>query len=289
MNASEAFTALAAPFAPEAISWRVGSTSKDKSKGMALAYIDARDVMDRLDAVIGPENWRDEYQEIAGFVVCKLWVRIGDEWVWKCDGAGKTDVEAEKGMLSDAFKRTAVKWGVGRYLYSLDSPWVKLNEYKQIEKSEYPKLEALLRRGRPVAALTPPAAPVRATAIEAVDPIAAVDTRASVSRPAPASTPKRVENDRPATVDPKIAALNRRNGLVPPAIPTQRDSEAVRKLVLLALDFCEDMDSLKGWGAANGRQSAKFSLMLPEDQAAVLKAAEGKYAAVKAANKARVA
>jgi hypothetical protein len=29
-------------------------------------------------------------------------------------------------MLSDALKRAAVRWGVGRYLYELKSPWVAL-------------------------------------------------------------------------------------------------------------------------------------------------------------------
>src|SRR5262249_1546069 len=128
------------------VSWRVGSTNREKSRGLALAYIDARDVMDRLDEVVGPENWRDEYQEISGFVVCKLWIRVNGEWTWKCDGAGKTDVEAEKGMISEAFKGSAVKWGVGRYLYSLDSPWVAINEHRQIDKGEHAKLRELLTR-----------------------------------------------------------------------------------------------------------------------------------------------
>ena len=51
---SDLFDKLAEPFPPDAISWRVGSTTQDKSKGMALAFIDARDVMDRLDLVCGP-------------------------------------------------------------------------------------------------------------------------------------------------------------------------------------------------------------------------------------------
>jgi hypothetical protein len=47
-------------------------------------------------------------------------------WIWKADGAGATDVEGEKGMLSDALKRAAVRWGVGRYLYEMNSPWVAI-------------------------------------------------------------------------------------------------------------------------------------------------------------------
>ncbi len=119
---------LKKPFSSTAIHWRVGSTTGDKREGMALAYIDARDVMDRLDDVCGPENWQDRYPHTSGRVVCEIGIRIGNEWVWKSDGAGDTAVEKEKGGLSDAFKRAAVMWGIGRYLYSLSAPWVKLKE-----------------------------------------------------------------------------------------------------------------------------------------------------------------
>ena len=127
-TAQDLFDALCAPFAAEEIDWRVGSTTGDKSKGMALAYIDARAVMDRLDGVCGPENWACNYSAGAGAsIVCNLGIRMPTgEWVWKADGAGATDVEGEKGMLSDALKRAAVRWGVGRYLYEMKSPWVAL-------------------------------------------------------------------------------------------------------------------------------------------------------------------
>ena len=141
------------PFPPDRISWRVGSTTKDKAKGMALAYIDARDVQDRLDAVCTPGGWQNRYVPMHDKkTVCEIGVKIGDEWVWKADGAGDSDVEAEKGALSDAFKRAAVKWGIGRYLYDLDSPWVELDTYekngqvfaKGIKAREFAKLRALL-------------------------------------------------------------------------------------------------------------------------------------------------
>jgi hypothetical protein len=124
----ELFDALCSPFAAEEIEWRVGSTTQAKDKGMALAYIDARAVMDRLDGVCGPENWQCNYSPAPGnSIICNIGVRMpGGDWIWKADGAGATDVEGEKGMLSDALKRAAVRWGVGRYLYELKSPWVAL-------------------------------------------------------------------------------------------------------------------------------------------------------------------
>lgn len=151
------FEELAKPFPPELVSWRVGSTKADKTAGLALAYIDARDVMERLDAVCGPQNWQCKYSHANGKTVCDIGIKCNAddptkvaEWVWKADGAGDSDVEAEKGALSDAFKRAAVRWGVGRYLYAIKSSWVELEpagkSYK-IKAHEYKKLEALLRGG----------------------------------------------------------------------------------------------------------------------------------------------
>lgn len=140
------FDALSAPFPTESIDWRVGSAIKDKTKGMALAYIDARTVADRLDALCGMDAWQCNYTPTQnGSIVCNLGLKMPDgSWVWKADGAGATDYEAEKGMLSDAFKRAAVRFGIGRYLYGMDSPWVQLeNEGRKIADSERKKLDEL--------------------------------------------------------------------------------------------------------------------------------------------------
>lgn len=147
------FARLVAPFDPALISWRPGSTTKDKTKARALAYIDARDVMRRLDEVVGPANWQDRYIPMPnGTTCCEIGLRIDKEWIWKANGAGNTDIEGEKGGYSDAFKRAAVLWGIGQYLYDIDSPWVRINEFKQIEKDELPKLQALLRGEKPKSA-----------------------------------------------------------------------------------------------------------------------------------------
>lgn len=142
------FKALAAPFSPASVSWRVGSTTQDKSKGMALAYLDARDVMDRLDEVCGPGGWQCRYSHVGAITVCEIGILDSDAWNWKADGAGQSDIEAEKGALSDAFKRAAVRWGIGRYLYSLPSPWVELETRGRtsvIKESEYRKLTQVLQ------------------------------------------------------------------------------------------------------------------------------------------------
>lgn len=123
----EIFAKLAEPFPPEEIEWRVGSTTGDKTRGIALAYITSRAAMDRFDEVLGPGHWKDEYRPGPdGGVLCGISININGEWVTKWDGADNTQVESVKGGLSDAFKRAAYKWGVGRYLYGLENVWVAI-------------------------------------------------------------------------------------------------------------------------------------------------------------------
>ncbi len=151
---TDLFARLAAPFPVESVHWRVGSTNKKKegykypegTEGIALAYIDSRDVMDRMDRVVGPAFWQADFTAHGAATLCRVGIKLGGEWVWKSDGAGQTNVEGDKGQFSDAFKRAAVHWGVGRYLYSLDSPWVKIDTRGRIEKEEKSKLNAVLEK-----------------------------------------------------------------------------------------------------------------------------------------------
>lgn len=121
-------SALSAEFPRNAVHWRPQGTPYERNGNfscMALAYIDARDVMDRLDAVCGPDRWQSEFCEThKGRMICRIGILTDNGWVWKGDGAGDTDVEGEKGGISDSIKRAAVSWGIGRYLYRLKSPWV---------------------------------------------------------------------------------------------------------------------------------------------------------------------
>lgn len=121
---SDIFERLSAPFAQ--VHWRAQTLNREGTSALALAYIDARDVMARLDEVVGPENWQDRYSETPkGRLICTLSLRLHGEWIEKADGAGDTDVEGEKGAISDALKRAAVKWGIGRYLYDLGNVWAE--------------------------------------------------------------------------------------------------------------------------------------------------------------------
>ena len=142
MDLKEIETKLKAPFRPDEIEYRISAKTADKTKGLAVAYIQARAVQNRLDEVLGFTNWKNEIIDTPNGKICGLSLRINDEWITKYDGANDTKIEATKGGISDSMKRAAVQWGIGRYLYNLPGQWVKIkNTYKDnYEIVERPKL-----------------------------------------------------------------------------------------------------------------------------------------------------
>jgi len=116
------------PFDPKFVKFRVGATNEDKTKGIALAYIDSREVKKRLDEVCGVENWRNRLVPIVDGFISEIDIRIGNEWLTRSNAAGYTKVEAIKGGASDSFKRAAATWGVGHYLYYLPNTWVAIKQ-----------------------------------------------------------------------------------------------------------------------------------------------------------------
>jgi hypothetical protein len=131
----EALTrALAAPFDLREVKFKPAVVSGNRA--MALAYIDARTIQDRLDEVVGVLGWQDEYECLPdGSVVCKLRLRLGEEWITKMDVGGPSEQPDEgdrrKAAFSDALKRAAVKFGIGRYLYRLPNQWVDYDPHKR--------------------------------------------------------------------------------------------------------------------------------------------------------------
>ncbi|MBI3909412.1 MAG: hypothetical protein HY320_00580 [Armatimonadetes bacterium] len=130
--------ALAAPFPEDEIEFLPKSPANGRA--LALAYIDARSVMRRLDAVVGPRNWWFDFDVLdlspgrggeRGAVPTTpkafgVWVkgRLTVLGVTKCDAGEAVDEdEALKAAVSDALKRCAVHFGIGRYLYYLPRLW----------------------------------------------------------------------------------------------------------------------------------------------------------------------
>ena len=121
------FTKLKEPFSPKDIEWRVQRAGETNGKrwAMVLAYVTNRAIQDRLDEVCQPQNWSNEFAPSPdGGVLCGITIN----GVTKYDGAENTAVEPVKGGLSSAMKRAAVQWGIGRYLYDLDTMFVELKD-----------------------------------------------------------------------------------------------------------------------------------------------------------------
>lgn len=122
---------LKEPFPVNDIEWRIQQSGlyNDNPWGICLAYISNRAIMDRLDEIVGAENWTNEFSKSPnGGVLCRIGIRFKDEWVFKSDGAENTDIEAVKGGLSNSMKRAGVQWGIGRYLYKLPSTFATFTE-----------------------------------------------------------------------------------------------------------------------------------------------------------------
>jgi hypothetical protein len=126
--------ALAAPFEASEVKFKPAVVSGNRA--LALAYVDARVIQDRLDEVLGVVGWQDDYECLPdGSVVCRLRIRVGSEWLTKVDVGGPSEQPDEgdrrKAAFSDSLKRAAVKFGVGRYLYRLPSQWVDYDPQKR--------------------------------------------------------------------------------------------------------------------------------------------------------------
>ena len=136
-----------APFPAEAVHWKPQKVSLQGNRALAVAYLDAREVAQRLDEVVGPLGWQVVHQILGDQLVTGIGIRdpTSASWIWKWDsgfvgrregederGAGEPDPrrrsedeeKSRKGTLSDGLKRAAVLWGIGRYLYRLPKVWV---------------------------------------------------------------------------------------------------------------------------------------------------------------------
>lgn len=135
---------LSEPFDASEVKWKPQAVKGNRA--LAVCYIDARLVMDRLDEVFGVGGWKDEYTPLSnGAVLCQLSVKVGGEWVSRQDVGSESEQPDEhdrtKAAFSDALKRAAVKYGIGRYLYRLSHQWCDYDPTKK-QFATRPKLPA---------------------------------------------------------------------------------------------------------------------------------------------------
>lgn len=98
--------------------------TKNKGKATLLLYQTARCPMEILDESC-PGEWASDYKEVAGNVYCGIGIKIEDEWVWRWNAGTEGNIGEGKSTASDAFKRAATMWGIGRELYN--TPRVKID------------------------------------------------------------------------------------------------------------------------------------------------------------------
>lgn len=116
------------------VKWRVQSSRKGYS--LCVAYVDARDVQNHLDEVCGIENWQSRHKEEKGNLFCEIGINIDGDWIWKSDVGTESNIEKQKGEASDSFKRAAVMWGVGRFVYNY--PVIRIKNIHAPNGKEYP-------------------------------------------------------------------------------------------------------------------------------------------------------
>ena len=197
MKFSEIRDKLRAPFAAELVQWKPQATTRDKTKGMAVAYVDARSYQDRLNEIC-PDDWHvtlhawGPNQVICELIICGVTRSSSGEGEEKDDNTATT-AEAQ------AFKRACSMFGLGRYLYSIPKKWVEYDEKKRCftpaALKELAKLAAATKVDAPAAPHEPEPESSQATQGAQQEPAKTTVTEA----PSPASKYVRPENEKLTT------------------------------------------------------------------------------------------
>lgn len=225
-NTGDIGAALRAPFPAHMLGWKPQMVKGNRA--LAVAYIDARDVQQRLDDVVGVGAWQDEYEFLPGGpVLCRLQVWIGGAWVTKCDVGNESEQsdkgDREKAAVSDALKRAAVKFGIGRYLYSMEPQWL---DYDPVRKqfTQTPQLPAQF---------LPPAAPKTVA-------------KPPVPAPAPAGPADLIAGDHEALRDAEtIADLVKAWDSIPPERRKYSETQKNHRKAELMKEANETMDAIR--------------------------------------------
>lgn len=126
-------------FESDQISVKVQSVNRDKTKALLVLYAAHQDVANRLDEV-DPEWAFDilEDRQLGGDNGVALFGRLTVKGITRGNIGDGYDYKA---AASDCFKRCAMMFGIGRYLYDQEMVWVPYNEssdkFKQWSFAEY--------------------------------------------------------------------------------------------------------------------------------------------------------
>lgn len=141
---------LREPFDPNDVDFRVQGRATEQGRAQVVAYIDARAVQERLDAVVGAGNWSFDWTPLVidngEVMVAKGTLSVLG--VSKSDAGSASNFEQSLGAVSHCFKRAAVHWGIGRYLYNLPASWVSVEKGGRISEQVLRELRAKLPHAR---------------------------------------------------------------------------------------------------------------------------------------------
>lgn len=142
---------LLQPFSKDDLEFRVQASGSNNNGVWAriVAYVNNRAIQQRLDDTVGTFGWKNEFLPLpngnVNGALCGISIKFNGEWITKYDGADNTSIESTKGGLSNAQKRAAVEWGIGRYLYEVEAMYaicITVDDFKKLkrnEKDEYEK------------------------------------------------------------------------------------------------------------------------------------------------------
>ena len=147
----ELLAELEVPFPVDQVLWRVTNTANNRTRGQVVPYADPRAYTDRLNALVSPQGWTRTYETVTMnnitrtkrnveivtgkiLVTCKVTIDgvgthsgTGEEWA--DDDNAMTAAEAQ------AFKRACSCFGLGRYFYDFDAPWVDIDDKSRPKKA----------------------------------------------------------------------------------------------------------------------------------------------------------
>jgi hypothetical protein len=151
LDVDELLRELEVPFSPDHVQWRVTNTTNDKKRGQVVPYADPRAYTDRLNTLFSPQGWTRNYETVtmnnitrtkrnAEIVTGKILVtcKVIIDGLGTHSGTGEEWADEDNAMTSaeaQAFKRACSCFGLGRYFYDFDAPWVDIDDKGRPKKA----------------------------------------------------------------------------------------------------------------------------------------------------------
>ena len=151
LSNEELLAELEVPFSIDQVLWRVTNTANNRTRGQVVPYADPRAYTDRLNALVSPQGWTRSYETVtmnnitrakrnAEIVTGKILVtcKVTIDGLGTHSGTGEEWADEDNAMTSaeaQAFKRACSCFGLGRYFYDFDAPWVDIDDKSRPKKA----------------------------------------------------------------------------------------------------------------------------------------------------------